>query len=159
MTFGISGLTSKGTLTSASTVSHREAKERRNKRGEEQQRDYEEQKEDSTGDGVCASGGWEGGTGGAVCYSWQCQYLMASAQHDGFIHNDFGISGISQREQACSQFVNFYSYGGGGVIIIIYPLTARVVGAPRMISQPVSYIFPCSPLPSRTRGTPGLSIP
>ena len=30
---------------------------------------------------------------------------------------------------------------------LIYPLTARVVGAPQMISQPVSSIFPCSPLP------------
>ena len=36
------------------------------------------------------------------------------------------------------------------IIIIIYPLTARVVGAPQMISQPISSIFPCSPLPSRT---------
>ena len=35
----------------------------------------------------------------------------------------------------------------------------RVVGAPQMISQPVSSIFPCSPLPSGTWRTPGLSIP
>ena len=35
-------------------------------------------------------------------------------------------------------------------IIIIYSLTARVVGAPQKISQPVSFIFPCSPLPSGT---------
>ena len=27
------------------------------------------------------------------------------------------------------------------IIVIIYPLTARVVGAPQMISQPVSSIF------------------
>ena len=45
------------------------------------------------------------------------------------------------------------------IIIIIYPLTARVVGAPQMISQPVSSIFPSSPLPSWTCRTPGLSIP
>ena len=45
------------------------------------------------------------------------------------------------------------------IIIIIYPLTARVVGAPQMISQPVFSIFPCSPLPSGTCRTPGLSIP
>ena len=45
------------------------------------------------------------------------------------------------------------------VIIIMYSLTARVVGAPQMISQPVSSIFPCSPLPSGTWRTPGLSIP
>ena len=43
--------------------------------------------------------------------------------------------------------------------LIIYPLTARVVGAPQMISQPVSSIFPCSPLPSETCQTPRLSIP
>ena len=30
------------------------------------------------------------------------------------------------------------------IIIIIYPLTASVVEAPQMISQPVSSIFPCS---------------
>ena len=45
------------------------------------------------------------------------------------------------------------------IIIIIYPLTARVVGAPQMISRPVFSIFPCSPLPSGTWRTPGLSIP
>ena len=45
------------------------------------------------------------------------------------------------------------------IIIIICPLTARVVLAPKMISQPVSSIFPCSPLPSGTLQIPGLSIP
>ena len=44
------------------------------------------------------------------------------------------------------------------LIIIIYPLTARVVWALQMISQPVSFIFLCSPLPSRTLRTSGLSI-
>ena len=44
------------------------------------------------------------------------------------------------------------------IIIIIYPSTKRVVGAPQIISQPVSSIFPCSPLPSGTWRTPGLSI-
>ena len=41
------------------------------------------------------------------------------------------------------------------------PLTARVIGASEMISQPVFPIFPCSPLPSGTCQcqTPGLSIP
>ena len=41
----------------------------------------------------------------------------------------------------------------------IYPLTARVVGALQMISHLVSSMFPCSPLLSGIRGTPGLSIP
>ena len=42
---------------------------------------------------------------------------------------------------------------------LINPLTVRVVGAPQIISQPVSSIFLCSPLPSGTWRTPGLSIP
>ena len=42
---------------------------------------------------------------------------------------------------------------------LIYPLTMRVVGAPQMISQPVSSIFARSPRPSGTRQTPDLSIP
>ena len=45
------------------------------------------------------------------------------------------------------------------IIIIINPLTATVFGAPQMILQPFFSIFPCSPLPSRTCRTPGLSIP
>ena len=45
------------------------------------------------------------------------------------------------------------------VTVIINPLTARVVWAPHMISQPVSSIFLCSPLPSGARRAPGLSIP
>ena len=43
-------------------------------------------------------------------------------------------------------------------LCLIYPLTARLVGAPQMILQLVSSIFPCSPLPSGTWWTPGLSI-
>ena len=45
------------------------------------------------------------------------------------------------------------------IIIIIYTLTARIVWAPQMISQPVSSSSLCSPLPSGTWRTPGLSIP
>ena len=40
-----------------------------------------------------------------------------------------------------------------------YPLSTRVVGAPQMISQPVSSIFPSSPLPAGTWRIPGPSIP
>ena len=40
----------------------------------------------------------------------------------------------------------------------LYPLTAKIAGAPQMISQPVSSIFPCSPLPSGTWRTPGVFI-
>ena len=45
------------------------------------------------------------------------------------------------------------------IIIIINPLTARVVGAPQMILQPVFSVFLCSPLPSGACRTQGLSIP
>ena len=45
------------------------------------------------------------------------------------------------------------------IIIIMYPLTARIVGTPQMVSQPVSSIFSCTPLPSWFWWTPGLSIP
>ena len=41
---------------------------------------------------------------------------------------------------------------------LIYLLTVRVVGAPQMISQPVSSFFPCSPQTSGTWPTPGRSI-
>ena len=44
------------------------------------------------------------------------------------------------------------------IIIIINPLTVRVVGAPQMILQPVFSSFPCSPLPSGTWRTQGQSI-
>ena len=44
-------------------------------------------------------------------------------------------------------------------IIMINSLTARVVGAPQMILQPVFSIFLRSPLPSWTWRTPGLSVP
>ena len=43
--------------------------------------------------------------------------------------------------------------------IIINPWTARVIGAPQMILQPVFSIFSCSPLLSGTCQTSGLSIP
>ena len=44
------------------------------------------------------------------------------------------------------------------IIIITYPLTARVDGVPQMISQPAPPFFSLSPLPSGTWRTPGLSI-
>ena len=52
------------------------------------------------------------------------------------------------RETSCTKELQFN-----------YPLTSVVVGAPQMTSQPVSSIFPCSPLPSGAWRTPGLSIP
>ena len=51
----------------------------------------------------------------------------------------------------------FHVFSLISLIHLIYSLTVRVVGAPQMISQPVSSIFPCSPLPSGTWRTPDLS--
>ena len=42
---------------------------------------------------------------------------------------------------------------------LTYPFTARVVGVPQVTSLPVSSICFCSPLPSGTWRSPGLSIP
>ena len=61
------------------------------------------------------------------------------------------ISGLRRQKTECG--------GSGGVIIIIIiinPLIARVVGAPRMVLQPVFSIFPRSSLPSGTCRTPGM---
>ena len=44
-------------------------------------------------------------------------------------------------------------------LTITCPLTAWVVEAPQMTSQPFPYIFLCFPLPSGTWRTPSLSIP
>ena len=45
------------------------------------------------------------------------------------------------------------------LLIIIYPLTASVVGASQMTLQPVFSIFLCSSLSSGTWRTPSVSIP
>ena len=45
------------------------------------------------------------------------------------------------------------------IIIIIYPITARIAWATQTILPPVFSIFPCSPMPSGTWRTLGLSIP
>ena len=45
------------------------------------------------------------------------------------------------------------------VFSLTYPLNIQSIRAPKMTSQPVSSIFLCSPLPSGTWRTPGMSIP
>ena len=65
--------------------------------------------------------------------------------------------------QTCTERLNgrigLFTTTISDLIIITYPLTAMVAVVPKMIWQPVSSIFPCSPLPSGTCRTPGLSIP
>ena len=69
---------------------------------------------------------------------------------------------LRRRFHATKMPVTVMSLEGGEfnliiIIIIINPLTARVVGAPQMILQPVFSVFPCSPLPAGTCRIPGLS--
>ena len=79
-------------------------------------------------------------------------YTIAIIDHNSLLQGNSAClcDDNSEQNYRTSQFI---------FIIIIYPLTAKVVGVPQMISQPVSSIFLCSPLPSRTWRTPGLSIP
>ena len=87
-------------------------------------------------------------------------------QHGGFLLacKDFGRT-FDHLFPACMLLLLFlknpkYKYNFCHIIIImIYPLTTTVVGAPRMISQPVSHIILCSLLLSGTWQTPGPSIP
>ena len=65
-------------------------------------------------------------------------------------HRDFDA--FSREDLKTNQFKSFPSF------TVIYTLTAWVAWAPQMTSQPVSSVFPCFPLPSRTWRTPGLSI-
>ena len=81
-------------------------------------------------------------------YMWDTEWIYITT-----IPSHIWFTRIYQHEP------NAYVTHSNIIIIIIYPLTMRVVGAPQMISQPVSSIFPCSPLPSWTWQTPGLSIP
>ena len=64
---------------------------------------------------------------------------------------------LSTDEQFSKKLCVKMPKGSFVIIIIINPLTARVAGAPQMILQPIFSIFPCSPLPSGTCQTPGLS--
>ena len=78
------------------------------------------------------------------------------------------VSSTCEADSLCLSSINLWRQQHGHssasnshapYLIIICPLNLRVVGALQMISKPISSIFPCSPLPSGTWGTPGLSIP
>ena len=53
----------------------------------------------------------------------------------------FSAPGASFFLKSLTDYNNRDNQNVSFIIIIIYPLTARVVGAPQMILQPVSYIF------------------
>ena len=65
----------------------------------------------------------------------------------------YGFKGVGE---GCKDYEYILVGSDGGLdwlfesTTIIYSLTARVVLAPQVISQPISSICPCSPLPSRT---------
>ena len=60
----------------------------------------------------------------------------------------------------CSNVRYIRTFGRMCLSSLIYPLIVRVVGAPQLISQPVTSIFfSCCPLPSETWRIPSLSIP
>ena len=89
--------------------------------------------------------------------------------HGCFIHTDLNVgescavfkyrciegTTCDDETKTCRKYYPEAAVGGRRVeeftIIIIYPLTTRVVGAPQIISQPISTTFACSPLPSWTK--------
>ena len=94
--------------------------------------------------------------------STMCKVIMKPSLHIEPVVLDFGTVPELMHEGFSGAFTEDTDRGIYIIIIIIIiinPLTARVVWAPQMIFQPVFSIFPCSPLPSGTCRTPGLSIP
>ena len=94
------------------------------------------------------------------CKDW---FVRPSPHHTDIpFHPDIRhLAFIVQRVQRDQQSLQTQEYGMKWFLSshLIYPSTVRVAGAPQMISQQVSSIFPCSPLPSGTWWTPDLSIP
>ena len=92
------------------------------------------------------------------------QYVRGPYKHSSFIINVVLVKVTethSSKTMLCLKIMlNVFLYPlTDSNLSLIYSLTPRVVGAPQMISQPVSSIFTCSPLPSGTWQTTGLSIP
>ena len=73
-------------------------------------------------------------------------------QYENFILESFSLQNVKE-DRYMFYLVLIFSF------TFTYPFTMTVVGAPQMISQPVSSIFLCSPLPFGTWQTPGLSMP
>ena len=76
--------------------------------------------------------------------------VSASQQNVNAIQHPADMVLIDWKWGSCIDTVHYHHH---------LSLTARVIGAPQIISQPVSSISPCSPLPSGTWRTRGVSIP
>ena len=84
------------------------------------------------------------------------EILVSAADCRTESHTDTHIHTRTQTHTDTHVYTQIYAHTHAS---LIYPITTRVVGAPQLILQPVSSIFPCSLLPSGTWRTPGLSIP
>ena len=89
-------------------------------------------------------------------FRWHCSSEVFQASHDYKLPWNLLIHTRLDDPWPCFKVTDVSKYF---TFTFTYFLTARVVGAPQMISQPFSSIFPCSPLPSGTWRNPGLSIP
>ena len=97
------------------------------------------------------------------CHLKTCLLIKEAATNGTCILGLVRVTLIASQWSKSSFSPSLISYGNNSrflsIIIIIYPLTTRVIWAPQMILQPHFSIFPCSPLPSGTCWTQGLSIP
>ena len=89
----------------------------------------------------------------------QCSWYTSVLDLTHHLHGLLRAYTANRLRRIVSTSALSWNVGGFIIIIIVYPLSARAVGTPQMISQPVSSIFLSSPLPSGTWRTPGLSIP
>ena len=95
-----------------------------------------------------------------ACVLWVCPYILAVCWHSLGLYFWLPPSLlVSMCVLTCCKWEVVDTGYFCTYIIIIYPLTARVIGAPQMNLQPIFSIFPSSPLPSGTCRTQGLSIP
>ena len=77
---------------------------------------------------------------GLVHYEFAVHSILQWNDDWKFVGNKWGIN--KSLEKCCWHWCVYVCNRVSSFIIIIYPLTTRVVGEPQMISQPVSSIFP-----------------
>ena len=86
------------------------------------------------------------------CHLKTCLLIKEAATNGTCILGLVRVTLIASQWSKSSFSPSLISYGNNSrflsIILIIYPLTTRVIWAPQMISQPVFSIFSCSPLPS-----------